>query len=227
MDQSHQTGFVVGDHVRVKSGVTDFDYADMPLGGWAGVVTGVETGSCTMCLVQWNQSTVAFIAEFYRKRCEEDGIDFREKWIDADDLIHDPGGSVWMQQPDKAAGQPASKQSRTERIRQVFGLGDSDPPPRVDEGSLGTYYEHLLAHLRVPFPAVCWQESQRITKGPRGLVVLHLLDKSACRGTDGILCEVQDEEGRWRLPLHKLQLDPAEPNYQVLDDYRSWFSECG
>ena len=34
--------FKVGDRVRVKPGVTDVDYPDMPLGGWAGTVVEVS-----------------------------------------------------------------------------------------------------------------------------------------------------------------------------------------
>ena len=30
-----QTRFKVGDRVRVKHGIRDTDYPDMPLGGWA------------------------------------------------------------------------------------------------------------------------------------------------------------------------------------------------
>ena len=34
--------FQVGDKVRVKSGVIDPDFPDIPLGGWSGTVTEVE-----------------------------------------------------------------------------------------------------------------------------------------------------------------------------------------
>ncbi len=33
--------FQVGDRVRVKPGVSDPDFPDMPLGGWSGIVTEV------------------------------------------------------------------------------------------------------------------------------------------------------------------------------------------
>jgi hypothetical protein len=33
--------FTVGDKVRVRSGVSDPDFPDMPLGGWTGTVTEI------------------------------------------------------------------------------------------------------------------------------------------------------------------------------------------
>lgn len=41
--------FSVGDRGRVKHGVTDVDYPDMPLGGWAGTITEVA-GSDTFTM---------------------------------------------------------------------------------------------------------------------------------------------------------------------------------
>ncbi|MGA2257014.1 MAG: hypothetical protein ABSG53_20370 [Thermoguttaceae bacterium] len=34
--------FSVGDQVRVKHGVPDADFPDIPLGGWAGIITKVD-----------------------------------------------------------------------------------------------------------------------------------------------------------------------------------------
>ena len=39
--------FTVGDKVRVRTGVTDPDFSDIPLGGWAGKITEVEQGGRT------------------------------------------------------------------------------------------------------------------------------------------------------------------------------------
>ena len=36
------TKFQVGDRVRVKQGIRDADYSDMPLGGWAGTILEVH-----------------------------------------------------------------------------------------------------------------------------------------------------------------------------------------
>lgn len=98
MSESSQPKFARHDHVRVKPGVTDFDYADMPLGGWTGIVIEIERGGCTTCLVHWSDATLAAIAPFYRQRCQQDGIDSEEKWLDEDDLEPDDGSPLHIEQ---------------------------------------------------------------------------------------------------------------------------------
>ena len=39
---THQSAFQVGARVRVKSGVADPDYPDIPLGGWVGTIKDIE-----------------------------------------------------------------------------------------------------------------------------------------------------------------------------------------
>ncbi len=98
MSGTNEPKFTAQDHVRVKRGVTDFDYADMPLGGWTGIVVEVEHGGCTTCLVRWSHATLAAIAPFYQERCRQDGIDSKEKWLDEDDLERDDGSALDIEQ---------------------------------------------------------------------------------------------------------------------------------
>ena len=44
--------FAVGDAVRVRSGVMDPEFPDMPLGGWAGKITKVEQGDSPLYLIR-------------------------------------------------------------------------------------------------------------------------------------------------------------------------------
>ena len=53
------TKFQVGDRVRVKQGIRDADYPDMPLGGWAGTISEVHDHG--MYTVRWSQETLAAI----------------------------------------------------------------------------------------------------------------------------------------------------------------------
>lgn len=48
--------FKVGDKVRVKRGVEDVDYPDLPLGGWAGTVTKID-GADTFT-IRWAEETL-------------------------------------------------------------------------------------------------------------------------------------------------------------------------
>jgi len=74
--------FHVGDLVRVKHGVADVDYPDIPMGGWVGRITKIEG----MCLVRWSTETLENVHPVYRKRCERDGLDEDSSWLAEEDL---------------------------------------------------------------------------------------------------------------------------------------------
>ena len=62
---------LVGDKVRVKSGMRDTEYPDMPLGGWAGTISEVDGKG--MYTVRWGEETLAAIEPVFKRRCEKDG----------------------------------------------------------------------------------------------------------------------------------------------------------
>jgi len=55
-NKSGSPRFKVGDKVRVKSGVSDPDFPDMPLGGWSGTVTEIIEHESDQLCVQVGQS---------------------------------------------------------------------------------------------------------------------------------------------------------------------------
>jgi uncharacterized protein YodC (DUF2158 family) len=65
--------FQVGDKVRVKRGIKDVEYPDMPLSGWAGKITEVHKDG--MYTIRWSNETLAAIHPVVKKRSEKDGID--------------------------------------------------------------------------------------------------------------------------------------------------------
>ena len=48
--------FKVGEKVRVKHGIMDPDYPDIPLGGWVG--TAIEVDKYGMYTIQWSKETL-------------------------------------------------------------------------------------------------------------------------------------------------------------------------
>ncbi len=63
--------FKIGDKVRVKSGVSEPDYPDIPLGGWTGTVTEIiEERRKIECVFELDDRTLASLHPIYRKRCE-------------------------------------------------------------------------------------------------------------------------------------------------------------
>src|ERR1017187_4010434 len=69
--------FQVGNKVRVKPGISDVLFPDMPLGGWSGSVTEIinEKGQIEY-LFKLDDRTLASIHPIYRERCERQGLDF-------------------------------------------------------------------------------------------------------------------------------------------------------
>ena len=66
--------FSVGDAVRVKPGVIDPDFPDIPFGGWAGTILEIGDRDPRTCLIQLNERTLKSVHPIYRKRCERDGL---------------------------------------------------------------------------------------------------------------------------------------------------------
>jgi hypothetical protein len=76
-NKSGSPRFQVGNKVRVKYGVIDPDFPDIPLGGWSGTVTEIiEHEGQINCVFKLDDRTLASIHPIYRKRCERDGLDF-------------------------------------------------------------------------------------------------------------------------------------------------------
>jgi hypothetical protein len=89
---SGSSRFKVGDKVRVKPGVNDSVFLDMPLGGWTGTVTEIIKDRAQVnCLFKLDDRTLASIHPIYRKRCDRDGLDFEIMSLGEEDLEPDDG----------------------------------------------------------------------------------------------------------------------------------------
>jgi uncharacterized protein YodC (DUF2158 family) len=215
--------FQVGDRVRVKQGILDPDYPDMPLGGWAGTITEVHRrGRYT---IRWSRETLATIHPVYGKRCERDGMVLEEYWLGDDDLEADPGGPLAIVQPGEITPKPLSAKNQDDRARMVFGLTSDDLPPRPDQETLETYYDYLDEKLSFPFEARYREEDSFFDPSPaRRLTVVALGSEPAdLDEDDGIFCEIETAEGEHVLPLANLELHRSDPNRQLVDDYVAWF----
>ena len=74
--------FQTGANVRVKFGVIDPDFPDIPLGGWSGTVTEVDQTNAQITYeITWDQKTLSEMHPVYRKRCERDGLGLETMWL--------------------------------------------------------------------------------------------------------------------------------------------------
>ena len=107
--------YATGNRVRVRHGVTDADYPDMPIGGWIGTVSEVQKNG--MCLVLWSRETLDAIHPVFRKRCESGGFDLERYWLGQDDLEPDEGGSLEIEHPENITTESLSHNDQDDRIR--------------------------------------------------------------------------------------------------------------
>jgi len=214
--------FRVGDRVRVKHGVQDEEYPDIPLGGWAGAV--VEWHRDGVYTVHWSRETLAAIHPIYKKRCERDGLVLQQYWIDEKDLEPDPGGPLSIEQPVEITPRPLSAKDQGDRVRMVFGLTSDDLLPRPDEGSLETYGDYLAEKLTFPFDVRFAEQPDDFFRDlpVRSGKVLCLDRETAWDEDEGILCEVRTAGGEEVVALAALKLARSDPNRRYVEDYRAW-----
>jgi hypothetical protein len=211
--------FKIGDKVRVKYGVEDVDYPDMPLGGWAGKIDEIQGADSFS--IRWSKETMEAIHPVFKQRCEIDGLDPEEYVLTGDDLEPDVGGPLNIEHPKKIATKPLSPKDQDDRIRMALGLTSNDPLPDVDNETLEIFYRYLLENLLFPFQA----EHGAVHGYPERVKVISLgdPDKEPDMIDDmyGILCQARMEGHSVTLPLG--ELEDAKPNRQMIDDYSCWF----
>ena len=131
--------FAVGKSVRVRPGIADPDFPDLPLGGSTGTIAEFEDGNPPLYLILWSQETLKNMHPVHRNRCERDRLDHETTRLGEDEMEAEPGGPVILEQPTKIVTPPLSMNDQEDRIRAVFGLTRDNLLPKVDDDSLCTY----------------------------------------------------------------------------------------
>ena len=217
--------FKIGDKVRVKHGVKDVDYPDMPLGGWAGTVIEISGGDTFT--IRWSEETLGAIHPVFKKRCEKEGLDLEEYVLTGDDLEPDTGGPLNIVQPTKITTKPLSPKDEDDRVRMVFGLTSNDPLPEVDDDTLETYRDYLAAHLSFPFEAEHTPEKGPLFRRSTLVKVTGLgdLDEEPPYIDEmyGLLCDALTDKRKVVVPVGELEVPKGKPNRQLIKDYCYWF----
>lgn len=216
-DVKPSTTFRIGDLVRVKHGVTDVDYPDIPMGGWLGNISKVADDSY---LVEWTIETLENVHPVYRKRCERDGVDYEEYWVHVSTLEPASDEPLYMEQPTTIITRPLSADRQDDRICMVFALTSDDPLPYDSEAAELTYFNFLKSNLTFPFPA----QSFDPTRNHRYTVtVVGMSDSCPIDDGFGVVCDVLNAGKKKRMPLLELSVDPGDINHQMVNDYITWF----
>lgn len=216
------TRFKVGDKVRVKHDITDVEYPDMPMGGWAGTITEIHKDG--MYTVRWSQDTLDAIHPVFKKRCERDGMVLEEYWLGDGDLEPDTDGPLDIEHPKEITTKPLSPKDQDDRIRMVLGLTSNDPLPDVGSDTLEQYHAHLLEQLSLPFDAKYTSETGPFSSRTIQVKVTSLGDPNEPMIDDmhGIICRAKYERRSIDLPLDELEVKKNKPNRQLIQDYSYW-----
>ena len=215
--------FATGDRVRVRAGIMDVEFPDMPMGGWAGEITEILDDG--MYTVRWSRETLDSIHPVYKKRCEKEGMEVDEYWIGDDDLEPDLGEPLAIEQPTEITTKPLSMDDQDDRIRAMFGLTSDDPLPDVDEDTLLKYHEYLSLNMSFPFEIDYFEETGPFEGENHVVRVVGLLapERNGCDEMYGLICRVKEGRKTFDLPLSKFEPDDEVPEEQMLADYCSWF----
>jgi hypothetical protein len=191
--------FSVGDQVRVKTGVPDPDFPDIPLGGWAGTVSEIDRDSRRpLYLIEWSQSTMDNRHPIIRKRCERDGLEEEHSWLGETDLEADIGDPLLMEHPTNIVTRPLRPNDQDDRIRAIFGLTSDDPLPEPDEEFLEKYYEYLKTNLSFPFEATYSQDTGPFESRKCTVNIVGLVEPDECCVDDGygLIAKIQRRHSR-------------------------------
>ena len=117
--------FQIGTKVRVKYGVCDPDFPDIPLGGWAGTVKevpGQGRDEYPHCL---GPADPQGMHPIYKKRCERDGLELESMWLGEEDLELMTALRS-HRAADTIVTKPLSEKDQDDRVRMVLGLTHDD-----------------------------------------------------------------------------------------------------
>jgi hypothetical protein len=217
--------FDPGAKVRVKPGVRDPDFPDIPLGGWSGTVQEVhQFQGTTTYLIAWDERTLGRIHPVYRNRCERDGLDHQTMGLGEEDIEPDEGAPIAIERPPQIVTKPLSEKDQEDRIRMVFGLTHDDLLPEVNHETLLSYYRYLSEHLKFPFQGrynkrIGW--SRRV---PMPLILTGLLGPDECEiaAEFGIIGTGRDAEEKVDFPLSEVE-DIRDRHNRLIKDYVPWF----
>ena len=208
--------FSVGDAVRVRAGVIDPDFPDIPLDGWAGVIAECDETSPPLYLVRWSAETLDRLAPAYRVRCDREGMDAGETWLLGTDLEPERGGPLAIVAPQKLRPRALDRDDPDDRVRAIFGLTSDDPLPPVDAASLRRFHDYFSQHLRPPQPA-------RFDDAPAHemLMIAKLLPLEDAE--KGLLVEVVQDDRSASVPLADLSLWAGNDLGEDVNAYGGWF----
>jgi hypothetical protein len=216
----------IGDSVVVKQGVKEPDLEEFEMGGWQGRITDIDTKlnkDHILITIEWDSLTLVQIPSDYIVQSEIDGFDWSGLVLYDSDLEksvpRDKKENV-KKAKDKLSDECywASLGEQGLRISKILhGVN-----PHNEMKSLQKWVDHLDKELTFPIQAIVTEsEDDWLIKS--GDIVLiksftHIVDMY------GIIAKIRLNGKKYEFPLCDLEvIDKTQANFQLIDDYRTWF----
>jgi hypothetical protein len=120
--------------------------------------------------------------------------------------------------------QPARPLTQEGRILAALGLVRGPLPHAVTKWLI-RYYDHLAAHLCLPFEARCPEDTGVLRPWTSSVTVVELLAPSDHPAQDGagLKCKALRGAAAAEIPLVDIEVENDHPNAQLIEDYWYWF----
>jgi hypothetical protein len=211
-----------GDSVQVKPAVIDPDFG-YGLGGWRGRVVRVHARTKPPTVeIEWDSLTLAAMPAEQIAQCEAKGLDWQRMVLGLDDV--EPAIARDSAEAVRHIGQQIQGQHAWDwlgeagrRIQSVLaGIN-----PHDEMALLRAWQQHLSANWQLPYAAVVDEYQER---GPlQADDQVKVLSISAVDDLYGLIVRLRMGRRQYDFPLCDLKvIDQASPNYQLVDDYRTW-----
>ena len=111
------------------------------------------------------------------------------------------------------------------RIMNIFNIKKTSDIPSVDNTNLDHYFKFLNKNLRFPIKGIFTQETAPLHNESKS-IVLHKLSVG-CNNYDdfyGLLAEGKTGNKNAVVSLAEFEVEDGNtPNFQLIDDYKTWF----
>jgi hypothetical protein len=136
-----------------------------------------------------------------------------------------PGDLLRIELPVTKVTHPhTSVEAQENRLRAVFGLGNGDTIPDVNEDTLLVFYRHLTTRATFPFKAKHSVEIGPLDVVSHRITVLGIIDPGKHPDEDhGLFCTARLGRRKIEMPLASLNVEQNDLRTQVCDDYAYWF----
>lgn len=219
----------MGTLVRVKKGVTDPLFPDIPLGGWTGRVDEIDNdGKNVIVCIAWNSYTLEHMPEAYVVRCLRQAMDFDFLWLSQEDIEPITSEENQIETPTQLHPAPLDLNHPEDRIRAIFGLTSDDPLPEATPRSLEIYHDYLKNNLTFPFVGCLWQSDGpgENTNALLHAQVLRLVPPTnSNEESSPAQVEVQVGERTFWADLNDLEVETNTPQGKLIADFQYWMDE--